>query len=141
MTELDKPKQSSSETSEHQKTYQIFDVMEDGRIHIQTTDRETLKELFEELRSHIPTAKVDTFFGEFPKKGEGGIYAEIHNLAGKDLTVAWWLMRRLGEKSWEPFAVYPYVSGGETSTSSKIHYCFRKSTFLQNFQKPEGNKG
>ncbi len=140
MSEIEKEGRIAPERSGHQKTYHIFEVMERGRVWIRTTDPETLEEIIEELKTIIPGAKIDLHHQEFPEKTRGGVFCAVHNLNGKDDNVALWVMRRLGEKSWEPFAVYPNVSGGQFSTSSEIHYCFRKSTLQKGLQKPEANK-
>lgn len=99
------------------KTYKLLEIWLDSGIKIRTGETQVFEWLRTELEKHLP------FSFRFDIDRFSKYSCHIHKLQDKDYEIMWWIMKRLGESSWEPFAVYN-TSGGTSNTYR--YYCFRQ---------------
>lgn len=102
--------------------YKLLELYIKPDVTFYTTDPTTIDWLLAELRHYIPTYGLSA-----AKKATtlhtGKLYSvQLDRLRGRDMDVGWWIITRLCEEGWEPFAI-----SQRTEHSEKTHYHFRKS--------------
>ena len=108
------------------KRYKLVTIQDFYRPRILATDPADIDWLLGELKEYLPSYK--TYYGDFKMLHTGeSYYIGLEKLSDRDYDVAWWLIARLCEAGWEPFAVSTKLSGGGTSSiSTTAIYHFRK---------------
>ena len=85
--------------------YHLLSLTIPNNIHIYTTDAKTIDNLYLELKRIFPTARLD--WEPLPPGqvvGEKN-HAQLYQLSNRERYALWWMMKRLGELSWEPFQI------------------------------------
>lgn len=108
------------------KKFRLLEVIgSSSGIYIYTSDSQTINVLLRELKKFIPQFKVD--WKEGLEKGQiKGCF--VYMLRGKNDQVESWLLDKLCEYGWEPYAIY------ETVDRMGMRYparCFRQGVESQ----------
>src|SRR5215813_4201150 len=85
--------------------YHLVSLTVPDHVHIYTTDAKTIDSLYLDLKKIVPTARLD--WEPLPPGQTSGEknHAQLYQLGNRERYVLWWMMKRLGELSWEPFQI------------------------------------
>jgi hypothetical protein len=91
-----------------------------GLVSLECTDSATLQALLDGLKKNFPNLKTT------PHAVNDEVYGyEMKGFGGKDVEVAWFLIKQLCSKAWEPVGAVSYNPGGSANSEDQLIYQFK----------------
>ena len=92
-------------------------------VEISGTDQSELDALTKQMAQFFPRMRIDST----SKLPSGEVYSYfVGGLSGRELDTAWWLVKQLCTRGWEPLGEGSVVAGGNSGIVTYLRYQFRR---------------